>query len=68
MLVAWPSYQHHRRASLPALLVGGLGLLVLAIFSEDWLGEYAETSLTVIGSVVLVLGHILNLRCARARQ
>lgn len=62
ILVAWPSYQRHRRAIVPTLLVSGLTLLIVAVLGEDVLGESAETSLTALGSVVLVLGHILNLR------
>ena len=65
VLVAWPGYQRHRRAVVPALLVGGRALLIAAVVGEDVLGEYAETSLTALGSVVLVLGHILNLRCRK---
>ena len=62
VLVAWPSYQRHRRTIVPTLLVGGITLLIVAVLGEDALGESAETSLTALGSVVLVLGHILNLR------
>ena len=62
VLVAWPSYQRHRRAIVPILLVIGLALLIAAVLGEDALGERGETILTVFGSVVLVLGHILNLR------
>lgn len=65
VLVAWPSYQRHRRALVPALLVGGLTLLIVAVLGEDALGESAEISLTAFGSVVLVLGHILNVRFRR---
>lgn len=65
VLVAWPSYQQHRRAVVPALLVGGLTLLIVAVLGEDALGESAEISLTAFGSVVLVLGHILNVRFRR---
>ena len=65
VLVAWPGYQQHRRAVVPALLVGGLALLIAAVLGEDALGDYTETSLTALGSVVLVLGHILNLRFRR---
>ncbi|MCY4224912.1 MAG: MerC domain-containing protein [Bacteroidetes bacterium] len=62
LLVAWPSYQRHRRAVVPAFLVGGLVLLIVAVLSESILGESAETILTSFGSVMLVFGHVLNLR------
>ena len=65
LLVAWPSYKQHRHATVPTLLVSGLALLIAAIISEGVLSEYAETSLTALGSVVLLLGHILNLRFRR---
>ncbi len=65
LFVAWPGYQRHRRAAVPTLLIGGLALLIVAVLGEDTLGEYAETSLTSLGSVVLILGHILNVRFRR---
>ncbi|MEM0962372.1 MAG: MerC domain-containing protein [Bacteroidota bacterium] len=60
--VAVPSYQRHRRASIPALLVGGIALLVAAVTVGEAMGELAETLLTVAGSIVLIAGHVLNLR------
>lgn len=65
LLVAWPSYKQHRHAIVPTLLVSGLALLIMAVLAEDVLGEYTETSLTGLGSIVLLLGHILNLRFRR---
>ncbi|MDE2769932.1 MAG: MerC domain-containing protein [Bacteroidota bacterium] len=65
LLVAWPSYKQHRHAIVPAFLVSGLALLIAAVLTEDVLGESAETSLTALGSVVLLLGHLLNLRFRR---
>lgn len=65
VFVAWPSYQRHCRAVVPACLVGGLALLIVAVLGEDAIGEYAEIGLTALGSVVLVLGHVLNLRFRR---
>jgi len=62
MFVAWPSYQLHRRAVVPALLASGLILLIAALLTEDMGGESTETVLTSLGSIVLVLGHILNHR------
>ena len=66
LLVALPSYKQHRRAVVPTLLVSGLALLIVAVLTEDVLGESAETSLTALGSVILLLGHVLNLRFRRA--
>ena len=65
ILVAWPSYKQHRHAIVPTLLVSGVVLLIVAVLTEDVLGEYTETSVTAVGSVVLLLGHILNLRFRR---
>ncbi|MEM6646523.1 MAG: MerC domain-containing protein [Bacteroidota bacterium] len=67
LLVAWPSYKRHRNALVPALLVGGLALLIGAVLGEEALGEQGETLVTVAGSVLLILGHIVNLRAQRTR-
>lgn len=56
--VALPGYRHHRRPIVPALLIGGLVFLVAAVT----VGEAAETLLTIVGSVTLMAGHVLNLR------
>ncbi|GAB5520882.1 MAG: MerC domain-containing protein [Rhodothermales bacterium] len=68
VLVAWPSYRRHRKAIVPALLIGGVSLLIAAVLGEDAVGERGETLLTAIGSVVLVLGHIANLRAHRHQR
>ena len=65
ILVAWPSYKQHRHAIVPTLLVSGVVLLIVAVLTGDVLGEYTETSVTAVGSVILLLGHILNLRFRR---
>ena len=66
LLVALPSYKQHRHAVVPTLLLSGLALLIVAVLTEGVLGESAETSLTALGSVVLLLGHVLNLRFRRS--
>lgn len=53
-------HQHYR-----LLIIGGVGLsiLVFAAFAgHDLLGETGEKTLTVIGAMILALGHILNHR------
>ncbi len=65
LLVAWPSYKRHRKTIVPALLAGGLALLIAAVLGEETFGERAETLLTVLGSITLILGHVLNLRYRR---
>lgn len=42
ILVAWPSYQQHGHIIVPTLLVSGLALLIVAVLTEEILGEYAE--------------------------
>lgn len=66
--VAWPSYKRHRQAIVPVLLLTGVTLLVVAVVGEERLGEAFETGLTAVGSMILVLGHILNLRLQRMRR
>ncbi|MEM1094097.1 MAG: MerC domain-containing protein [Bacteroidota bacterium] len=65
LLVAWPSYKRHRNALVPALLISGLALLIGAVLGEEALGENGETLVTVVGSVLLIAGHIVNLRAKR---
>ena len=44
----------------------GIAILVLAAgLGEEFLGEYGEKILTVVGSVLVVVGHILNFKCCR---
>ena len=44
----------------------GIAILVLAAgLGEEFLGEYGEKILTVIGSVLVAVGHILNFKCCR---
>ena len=58
--VAQSSYRRHGQPVVPALLAGGLALLVAAATVGEALG--GETALTVVGSLVLVAGHAVNLR------
>ena len=44
----------------------GIAILVLAAgLGEEFLGEYGEKILTVVGSVLVAVGHILNFKCCR---
>jgi hypothetical protein len=54
-------YQLHRRLPPALLATAGLLLLVTAVLPA---AERVETLLTVAGSLLLAVGHILNLRAA----
>ena len=44
----------------------GIAILVLAAgLGEEFLGEYGEKILTVVGSVLVAVGHILYFKCCR---
>lgn len=54
-------YRHH--GSLPALLFGSIGMLLLigaVLVAHEQSGEIAEIAMTVIGSVLLIYGHVVN--------
>ena len=45
----------------------GIAILILAAgLGEGILGEYGEKVLTVVGSVLVAVGHILNFKCCRS--
>ncbi|MEO0557191.1 MAG: MerC domain-containing protein [Bacteroidota bacterium] len=66
--VALPSYRRHRQLAVPALLAVGLAFLVGAVVGGEALGEMGETLLTVVGSITLMAGHVLNLRARSVAQ
>jgi hypothetical protein len=51
---------------VPALLAAGVALLTVAVLAGERLGGPVETPLTVLGSFMLVSGHLLNLRLPHA--
>ena len=59
-----------RQHGLKHILVWGLtgiAILILAAgLGEEVLGEYGEKVLTVVGSVLVAVGHILNFKCCRS--
>lgn len=55
--------RQHRSAGVAGTCLLGLGLLlVAALLGHDLFGERGEKILTVLGSVVVVCGHIQNYR------
>ena len=59
-----------RQHGLKHILVWGLtgiAILILAAgLGEGVLGEHGEKVLTVVGSVLVAVGHILNFKCCRS--
>ncbi|HAC35121.1 MAG TPA: MerC domain-containing protein [Gammaproteobacteria bacterium] len=59
----------HQRYRL--LLVGGMGLVILifaAFAGHDLLGETWEKNLTILGAVILSLGHVFNFRLCQQQE
>lgn len=63
---AWPGYREHRRRHVLVLLGAGVALLGGAFLVHDVLGEAGHIALTVLGSLLLLWGHVRNYRL-RAR-
>jgi hypothetical protein len=63
-----PGYRRHGRRGVLVLAGAGLALVSTGALAHE-LGEWAETVLTVSGSVVLVAAHVLNRRaCPRCDE
>ncbi len=56
------AYQAHRPQSILVLLVSGLVLVVGAALFHETLGEVGEALVTLVGSVLLIVGHWRNWR------
>lgn len=52
--------KRHGQRSVLALLGVGLGLVVFAVVAHDLVGEVGGTLVTLIGSLLLILGHWQN--------
>ncbi len=62
-LLGW---NFHRNTSMLVPGIAGLvSLMLAASLGHDVLGNWGETFLTVLGGILLISGHILNLRSRR---
>ncbi len=52
----------HNSVWVTVLLISGLGIIFLAWFFNEVLGEYGEAGITLIGSLLLISGHWKNYR------
>jgi hypothetical protein len=62
-------YVQHRSGRV--FLIGALGLTLLiftAFLGHEFLGEYGEVALTVIGSSIIAFGHICNYQLGRQEK
>jgi hypothetical protein len=57
-----PGYLRHRRRSVLALGLVGAALLLLGSVGHDVVGHDWEHTVTVLGGMSLVAGHLLNFR------
>ena len=53
-------YQQHRQHLVPAFIIAGLLLLMVAIVFHEAVGEQGEIFLTLSGSVLIATGHYGN--------
>ena len=63
LVALYAGYRHHHSAKVFSVGLLGLSLLTIAAFfvHERW-GEVAETVLTVLASVIIVIAHLMNFR------
>jgi hypothetical protein len=67
LLAGRSGYRKHRQRGVLVLLVGGLVVVIAAsVLGHEMPGAFAETSLTLLGSGLLVGGHWRNRRLAGA--
>ena len=57
------AYRVPRRYSVIFFLTTGLAVLIAAVFVEESMGEFAEIGLTIVGSLLLIVGHLKNRHC-----
>jgi hypothetical protein len=55
-----PGYLIHRRGALLALIAIGMALILVVAWSGEGLNRIVELSLSVTGSLLLVIAHLLN--------
>ena len=58
--------KHKTWSVLPWGFSGVCVLAIAALFAHDLVGESGEKILTVIGSILVVVGHVLNFRLCRS--
>jgi len=60
-------YRRHRRLAAMTWGLAGVGVLLgAALFGHDVLGGAGEKALTVVGSLLVTVGHVLNFRRCRS--
>lgn len=67
LLALFLGCRQHRRWTVLAWGLSGVGVLLLAaLLGHDVLGEAREKALTVLGAVLVAIGHGLNFRLCRS--
>ncbi|MDR9418215.1 MerC domain-containing protein [Gracilimonas sp.] len=59
--IFYASSRSHYNRTIVTLLLSGFGLIIAGwLLGHYWLGEIFETSATLLGSVILIIGHWRN--------
>lgn len=61
LLAIWRGYRRHQARQVLVFGSAGVSLLILGVLLEAWSGAW-EFSLTLLGSLILISAHVMNLR------
>lgn len=68
-LALWLGCRRHKDRRVLLMGLVGLSLLLLAaFFAHEWIGEWGERLVTVVGSAIMAAGHLRNYRLCRSDQ
>ena len=59
---------YRRHGAALVVVVGALGLLVMAVAAAHLFGASLEAALTLVGASIVALAHVVNLRLCPARR
>ena len=63
MLIAvYPTCRKHGHKDIIALALSGITFVLAAVFLHDTLNEHLDHLLTIVGSILLIIAHVKNMK------